>query len=329
MRNSATIVAVVILCSAGTHRVRQPPSAPPDHFVIGRHTFFDFGPPNHYYELFFVDRNTAGYSVERITMTPAVDACWRPATIEIAAGSIAASPETVFGNVNPCTIPEKELLKEQKRCKKCLVFSFANVAVQVQCGAQTRIVRSDILDRDMFDAHANTPEHTSWTMRLLAQLERALGPGVMDKPMFSMPDEDRTRSPDQALPALQKITAGEFDSLFHGAPDTPSSLYRAAQIRPAVPSVRLTSSTPAQPIVFAMPPYSPIGRVAHVEGSVSFTVKVDAKGAVVYVSFVSGPPLLRQSVETSVYGWKFPEGDFGREFQATLEFALNCPRPDK
>jgi hypothetical protein len=329
MRNSAMIGAVVLLFGMAAHREHQPPPEQPDHFVIGRHTFFDFGPPFHYYELLFVRPNGTGSSVERITLTPAVDACWRPAAIEVASGSIAVSPETLFGKTNPCTIPEKDLLKEQKRCKKCLVFSGANIAMQVQCGTQTRIVRSHILDRDMFDPHAGTPEHTSWTMELLAQLERAVGPSVMDKPMFSMPDEDGAQTPDQNLPALQGISRGEFDVLFQGAPDKPSDLYRAAQIPHGFPSVRLTSSSPSQPIVFSMPPYAPIGKLAHVEGSVSFTAEVDAKGAVVYVSFVSGPPILRKSVETSVYGWKFPEGDFGREFQATLEFALNCPHPVK
>jgi hypothetical protein len=323
------IGAVALLFGMGARRDHQPPPEQPDHFVIGRHTFFDFGPPNDYYELLFVRPAGTGSSVERITLTPAVDACLRPATIEVASGAMAVSPESLFGKTNPCTIPEKELLKEQKRCKKCLVFSGANVAMQVQCGAQNRIVRSDILDRDMFDPHANTPEHTSWTMQLLTQLDQSLGPGVMDKPMFSLPDESRKQIPDQDLPILQEIAAGKFDALFQRAPDKPSDLYRAAQIPGAIPSVRLASSSPSQPIVSTMPGYSPIAKLAHVEGSITVAIEVDANGAVRNVAFVSGPPLLFKSVETAARNWKFSEGDFGRKFQATVDFALNCPRPVK
>ena len=141
-----------------------------------------------------------------------------------------------------------------KRCKHCLIFSGANISVQVQCGHETRIIRSDILDKDIFDPAASTPKHTSWTMQLLARLDQALGPGVMDKPMFPMPDAEKAAvKADQASEALLDVSAGKYDGLFKGAPDRPSDLYRAAQVRPAVPTVRLHSSTPFQPSKLQLP----------------------------------------------------------------------------
>lgn len=58
--------------------------------------------------------------------------------------------------------------------------------MQVQCGDQNRDIRMDVLDRDMFDPHPNTPQHTSWTMALLRRLDATLGGNVLDEPAFSV-----------------------------------------------------------------------------------------------------------------------------------------------
>jgi hypothetical protein len=42
---------------------------------------------------------------------------------------------------------KKPLRRELKRCKKCLVFSGADVVLQVQCGTETCLIRTDILDK--------------------------------------------------------------------------------------------------------------------------------------------------------------------------------------
>src|SRR5271170_2518782 len=167
MRRSVMFCAVLVLSSATFGQANGAISAPPDQFEIGRHTFFDFGPPSDYYELFVVHPTVNGTSIERITLTPPVDSCTRQAKLEVASASINESIAALLGSTNPCAIPEKELRRELKRCKKCLTFSGADVALQVQCGTQARIIRSDILDKDMFDPAPNTPEHTSWTMQLL------------------------------------------------------------------------------------------------------------------------------------------------------------------
>ncbi|MGH9530340.1 MAG: energy transducer TonB [Terriglobales bacterium] len=217
-----------------------------------------------------------------------------------------------------------------KRCKKCLVFSGANIAIQVQCGSQTRIIRSDILDKDMFDPAPNTPEHTSWTMALLARLDAALGPGVMDKPVFPTGKSADAPAANSEAEILSEIGVGKFDELFRGAPDKPSDLYRASHSYPASPTVRLLSSTPFQPVAYVQPEYPPLAKFAHVSGSVIFDLVVDSNGKASNFAVESGQPLLRGAVEKSVANWKFPNEAAGQKIHATIEFATNCsPNPSK
>ncbi len=189
-----------------------------------------------------------------------------------------------------------------------------------------RIIRSDILDKDMFDPKPNTPKHTSWTMQLLAHLDQPFGPGVLDKPIFpAVAEEEPPVKDGQSSPILLDLSAGKYDVLFKDGPDRPSDLYRAAQIKPAIPSVHLQSSTPFQPTKPILPKYPPIARVAHVEGAVSFEVEVDGTGGVSDIAFDSGPPLLRGAVKNAVSGWRFSEEAFNKQVRGTIAFALNCP----
>jgi len=326
MRHSTIICVVAILIGVLSRQERQLASTGRDQqFVIGRHTFFDLGPPNDYYELLIVGPNANGASIERITLTPAGDACLLPAKVEITSVSIAESPAMLLGATNPCTIPEKELRSELQRCKNCLVFSGANIAMQVQCGTQTRIIRSDILDKDMFDSNPNAPKHTSWTMRLLARLDQALGPGVMEKPIFPVSEERKALVHDEASRTLRDLSSGKYDALFKDAPDKPSALYRAAQIDPISPSVRLQRSTPFQPTTFVLPEYPAIARAAHVKGAVSFKIEIDGNGGVKDIVFNSGSFLLQGAVKEAVSGWRFSGEAFNERVQATIDFALNCP----
>jgi hypothetical protein len=124
---------------------------------MGRRTFFDFWPPFEFYEIFSVRAGNKGALVERIQVTPPGDVRTQPATVQVATSSTSESIADLLGGTNPCTIPEKELRRELKRCKTCLTFSGADVVMQVQCGGQNRRIRMDILDRDMFDSHTVTP----------------------------------------------------------------------------------------------------------------------------------------------------------------------------
>lgn len=297
----------------------------PAQFVIGRRTFFDFGPPFDYYEILLVRSVESGTSVERITLTPAADACLSPAKYEIATGSLTETIPQVLGKIDPCKIPEKELLRERKRCKKCMELSGAKVTMQVQCGNQTRLICSDILDRDMFDPAARTPERTSWTMQLLESLDKSLGPGVMDKPMFQITDAEQV--PDKFFDPeiLKQLETGMYDELFQGAPDKPSDLYRSTQSRQPPPTVKLLSSLPIAPESFPLPGYPPIAKITHTEGTVSVKIDVDANGVVTNIAFESGHPLLRGAVQDSVGRWRFPKNAVSQQVEATIQFALNCP----
>jgi len=176
------VLSSISIASAQKSKISAPV---PDHFEIGRDTFFDFGPPFDYFELLLVRSKNSGSAVQRIILTPAGDSCLVPAKVETSSVLLNESVSTLLGNANPCAIPEKELHRELKRCKHCMVFSGVDVTMRVPCGATTRLIRSDILDRDLFAATPDTPEHTSWTMQLLARLDQVLGPGVMEKPAFS------------------------------------------------------------------------------------------------------------------------------------------------
>lgn len=177
-------LALLLLCANAFGRKPHTDLPFPTEFEIGRRTFFDFGPPFDFYEVFLVKPNTGGLSIERITLTPSSNSCLESAKVEYANANLDENITSLL-KYNPCAIPEKDLRKETKRCKKCLVFSGAVVAMQAKCGSVTRIIRANILDRDMFDPAPHTPPNTTWTMNLLARIDNAVGPGVMDKPMFA------------------------------------------------------------------------------------------------------------------------------------------------
>ncbi len=325
MRWHLVFWTILFVCIPALPRDRHPAFPPPNQFEIGRRTSFDFGPPFNFYDVFLVRPTANGASIERVTFTPPGNACVQPAKVEVRSTSVNESVAMLLGQVNPCTIPEKELYRELKRCKKCLVFSGAYVAMQVQCGDQIRTIRSDILDKDMFDKAANTPEHTSWTMRLLTHLDQAAGLGVMEKPMFAIPAESEAPA-DSVPPEISaEISSGKYDVLFEGAPDKPSDLYRASQKPLPVPTVRLLSSSPIPPELFVEPKYPHIAKLAHIEGSVIFKVGVDPDGSTRDFLVDGGHPMLRGVVEQAVADWKFPKWSAGQQVQATIEFKLNCP----
>ena len=324
------ICALLLLSGPALLAERRTPPLPRDHFELARHTFIDMGPPFDFYEIFVVRTAANGTSIQRLTLTPAGLVCLAPAKVEMATATLSESVTSLLGSKNPCTIPEKALRRELKRRKKGLVFSGADVVLSVPCGNRTRLIRADILDRDMFDAAPNTPENTSWTMRMLARLDQAIGgPGVLDKPIFSFPE--RTAVPRQDLdPAtIEHLSAGEYDQLFSGAPDKPSELYRAAQILPALPTIRLLSVEPITPESSPMPEYPPLARLAQIEGSVSARMRIDERGNVTDITFNSGHPLLRRAVEDALRKWRFPVAHAHPQVQATIEFALNCHSPGK
>lgn len=302
---------------------------PVDRFEVGRHTFFDFGPPFDFYELLLVRPSGSGSFVQRIILTPRGKGCSAPAAIEMASATMSESVSTILGNANPCAIPEKELRRELKRCKHCVVYSGANVTMQVPCGAGSRLIRSDILDRDLFDPAAKTPEHTSWTMELLARLDRALGPGVMERPAFSLPGEDKVTQTKLDPETRQGLESGAYDALFPKAEDRVSDMYRATLGYIPLPSVQLLGSSPFGPQDAALPQYPPLARATRTEGTVSFTLVPNADGSSTSLTFTKGHPLLLEAVRQTVATWKFPKEAAGQTVSASILFSLNCQNPSK
>jgi TonB family protein len=242
----------------------------------------------------------------------------------MAASAISDPISVVLEGRDPCAIPDKALRKELKRRKQGLVFSGAEISMHVQCGGKERIIRADVLDRDMFDPNTATPENTSWTMRLLTRLDKAFPNGVLDRPMFCGLTEPAGATVLHGNPA-RALSSEEYDRLFVGAPDRPSDLYRASQTRPPAPEVLLRSSEPFQPKNFIRPGYPPLARLARIEGAVVVTFQVDANGGVTDTEFESGHPMFRATVEKAVSEWKFKKEAADHQIKATIDFRTNCP----
>jgi TonB family protein len=322
----AAFICGLIFCSSALAQEHANPIGETRDFAIGRLTFFDFGPPFNYYEIVLVHPTLSGVSVKRILLTPSAGECPAPAKIEIASGTIAASATDILGSVHPCTIPENKVRKEAKRCKKCLVFSGAQVTMQFQCGANQRLIHSSVLDRDWFDPSAKTPQYTSWSMELLARLEEAVDPGVMSKPAFDVADPAEHPAYELDPLTAADLAAGKFDALFSGK-EKPSQLYRAATAgENASPTVSLKSSDPFEPELFVAPVYPKLAMTARVEGSVSLQLEVDADGHPMNVVVIKGHPLLRAAALEAASGWKFPRERVGQTNRMTVEFNLNCHR---
>jgi hypothetical protein len=259
-------------------------------------------------------------------LTPPAIKCVVPAKVEIATASLKESVASLLQK-NPCAIPEKELRRERKRCKECLVFSGAEVTMQVQCGSERRLLRSSVLERDWFDSRTNTPEHTSWSMNLLSRLDNVLGPGVMDKPGFPAPDKfDANAAIDHSLSVSeQDVAAGAYDLLFPGADDKPSELYREAHKPLPSPVITLHSSFPTSPETFVAPEYSPLAKVVKFRGYVSFDVDVDREGMPSNFRFGEGPVFLHANVETAVLQWRFPKSAVDYQVHGVISFTPACP----
>lgn len=300
-----------------------PTPSEPDRLAIGRDTFFDFGPPFDYVELFLIRPNGTGTSIERVILTPGYK-CLLPARVEVAKAAMKQSVADLLGGNNPCTIPERDLAQEATRRKPTLVFSGENVAMQVRCGRRTRIIRSAILDKDMFDPRAATPVYTSWTMGILAQIDRAFGGGTADRPMITLPGYTGGSAQPLDSPVLQEIAKGRYDRLFPGAAEKPSRIYSATRKTLPAPSVRLVKSSPVKPILAPLPQYPAIAREAGVEGTFTFTADVSADGRIANFAVENGAPLLRAAMEVASRGWKFPKQSAGGRVTAIVLFSLNC-----
>lgn len=316
------VCALALACNL--FAAQSPRSGLPSRLTIARHTFFDFGPPNDFYEIIEVVQSASGLSVQRALVTPPGIACVQPAEIELSSGILHESMDELLQSKNPCPIPESELRRERQRCKKCLVFSGVDVTMQVSCAGKDLQIRTDIRDWDLFDSKPGTPKNTSWSMAVLQKLDSALGPGVMDKPMFPLGTEHPEASARGDL--IDQIVNGSFDSLF-GSQTKVSAIAQDAVKGPPPPStIQVESVSPIAAITPELPQYPPIAKIAHVEGLVEATFDVGRDGVVRNISFVSEPRLqmLQPAVSDSISKWKFPESAWGKSGKASVRFQLNC-----
>lgn len=293
----------------------------PNEILIARHTFIDVGPPNDFYELITVTNDKTDLIAERALITPAIDACALP-KVEISRAIFPSSMNKLLENRDPCDIPQKELRKERQRCKNCLVFSGADISMQMACGGSNRTIRMDILDRDIFDKAPNTPSQTSWTMAVMNTLDQALGPGALEKPLFDL--SDRAHTPPSNSKILQGLESGKFDHVFQLNKPLSEFVHEAEQL-PSLPNVILTEISPTVPIQAELPKYPPIARVAHLEGTISVEFDVLPDGRTKHVSFPEGSMKMFQATTTDAIGkWIFPITSEGYRERATLSFNLNC-----
>jgi TonB family protein len=262
--------------------------------------------------------------VERVLLNPPGQACVQPATVEAETVTLDESMSELLADKNPCTIPEKDLNRELKRRKKHLVFSGVDVTMDVLCGSRDRVIRMDILDRDLFDPSPNTPKNTSWTMALLRDLDKALGPGSWDKPIFPLGGSAPQTVPDTDL--VNEIEEGKFDALFGKEQEVAKVVSQAREAPPSPPSVKIESVTPIAPVSPEMPIYPPIAKAARVEGIVNVTFDVDTVGKVQNVAFADEgkPTMIELGVKVAVSKWSFPQTAWGTSEKVSIRFSLNC-----
>jgi hypothetical protein len=299
----------------------------PTELVIGRDSFIDVGPPFNYYDLTFLRSVGEKTDIERVSLTPPADACYPRAEIKVFHVILDESLNSVLQSTNPCSISDKALKAELKRRSKGLVFSGMNVSIQVQCTVKTRIIRADILDRDIFDEHTRTPQYTSWSRALFEKLDQSTGDRPWDEPIF--PVSAPAVPPTSQSAALQAIADGKFDGIFGDSPDRPSALYRLAQNVPRRPFIELTKSDPVRPTVYVDPLYPPIAKAARVHGTVDFHLAVGDDGWAEGVTIDSGPKMLWQTTSEAIGKWKFSSNDSGKTVHGSVRFGLNCASEPK
>jgi hypothetical protein len=329
MRIDVAIAALLFLTDPSVAQRHKSQEPIPNEIVLGRDSFIDVGPPFNYYYLTFLHSEGDKTDVERISLTPPSDSCYPRAEIRVVHLTLKETLSHVLEGINPCVIPEKKLKAELKRRTKGPVFSGMDVSMQVESSGRTRIIRADILDRDIFDEHPNTPQYTAWSRALYDKLNQVTGDHPWDNPIFPVSDATPEAVPASQSRALQAVADGKFDQIFGDTPDRPSVLYHLAHVIPHQPSIELSSIGPDRPTTYVDPVYPPIAKAARVQGTVDFHLTVGARGFAANVAIDAGPLMLRQAVTEAIAKWKFSPDDSGKAIHGSLRFELNCAAAPK
>jgi TonB family protein len=317
------LILAILAWACGTTAAQSTSAALPETIVIARETFWDMGPPLDYYDLIQITKTVDGLSLDQVLVTPHGQACLQLATVEERSAVLHKTMSELLEGRNPCAIPEKDLHREIKRCKKCLVFSGVNVTMQASCNGQDRQLRMDILDRDIYDTRTPTPANTSWSMRVLSTLNDSLGPGSEAKPMFQIGVAPHHDVPD--TPLVQAIRDGRYDDLFSKDSGVSKIVLEAEQPPPPLPSVEIVSVIPFFPTSPETPGYPPIAIAARVEGLVHARFDVTAEGKTQNIVFDEARlKMLQGAVSEAISKWNFPQPAWGQSGKVAIRFALNC-----
>jgi outer membrane biosynthesis protein TonB len=165
-------------------------------------------------------------------------------------------------------------------------------------------------------------------MAVLRQLDEALGPGALDKPIFAA-NEQKLQEIEQSssnLPILVSLKNGEYDGYFTSDKKL-SQLYQESLSPSSLPSVELISSDFETSGNRVLPIYPPIAKAAHVEGIVETTFDVSPSGNTSNAQRVSGPELLEKATTDTILQWTFPPSSEIRHEHAKIAFRLTCKNP--
>ena len=157
----------------------------------------------------------------------------------------------------------------------------------------------------------------------MEQLDSALASNVANRPMFPSTSEAPARKGPSSQ-TISELASGSFDDLFSSPPHVLSRLYAETLQTPQVSMIRLLSSSIA-PINSPLPNYPPIGRAAHVEGTLRMHATISPSGSLIDITRLGGPQLLVSNTTNTLEAlWSFDKAYAGKPVDIELGFDLNC-----
>lgn len=329
MRSRWSLPLILLSLSVSPHCVeaqlpgRLGKSSPSDSsLVIGQQSFIDAGQNLRFYQIYLLTPKGNTTSVKRLTVTPGHDAC-SASTVEASEGILPETTSRLLSNENPCSVPEKALDREAGRCKDCAVSGGAHIVMEFACHDSTHLAHFEVLDKDIFEPHPDTPKYTSRIYQLLKRVNATLGNNVMDRPVSLTGDQKPQPLPPPS-PELNDLAKGSFDRLFEGSPEKPSVLYQQTREPQRLPTVTLKQSDPIAPLTAKLPEYPPSAKMAHVDGDVAIRLVINPDGTTTSVSALSGPSILQRGTLETANQWQFSKQPQSTTVNAIVSYRMNC-----
>ena len=321
----AHALTLLLISAGGCSLVRAQDSriAQPEEIIIGRHSFFDFGPPMNFYEVYVLRVEGETTHVDRLLLTPPAGQCNEQTTFEWQTAVIRVPLTALLLDKDPCSITDKQITHEAHRKRDHLQFSGADLVMRISCSGRKRLLPIQLLEEDLFSDRPKPPTQTSWGMRVMGRLDSALGSNVADRPIFPLVSEPSITDV-SGSETVSNLAAGQYDDLFASPSHVLSRLYAETLQTRQVSTIRLLSSSIA-PITSPSPNYPPIGRAAHVEGTLQMHATILLSGRLIDITRVSGPELLVLNTTNTLKAlWSFDKVNAGKPVDIVLGFDLNC-----